>query len=247
MVNLIQKGRDYATKAHEGQTRKTSGEPYIGHPIQVALILHRAGMSPEDVVAGHLHDVVEDTNITLEEIRAEFGNEIADLVAYNTEDKTKSWEDRKSHTIEQLKTGTLREKALVVADKYANLMELARMYAKHGEGIWDYFKRGKQQQYWYFAGVATSGKMNLTEDEIPEFFHKYTQLVNSFFNKGSVAVEVIIDYKQHESVPALVQTFINANTGAEINQHELENMNVSLRRIFTDSVGRKVMVFNYND
>jgi plasmid maintenance system antidote protein VapI len=182
MNELIEKGKEFATKAHEGQTRKTSGAPYIGHPLHVAKILQDAGMSPVVVVAGFLHDVVEDTDIKMEDIQKEFGNEVTDLVAYNTEEKEHSWEERKEHTIEQLKTGTLHQKALVVADKYANLLELIRNFEKLGDTIWDCFKRGKQHQYWYFSSVAKSGKENLLPEEIPAFFHEYEKSVELFFN-----------------------------------------------------------------
>jgi (p)ppGpp synthase/HD superfamily hydrolase len=181
MNELIQKGEIFATKAHNGQTRKTSGAPYIGHPFLVAKILQGAGMPPKVIVAGLLHDTVEDTDITIEDIQKEFGDEIAALVAYNTEEKEHSWEERKEHTIEQLKTGTLHQKALVVSDKYANLLELIRNYSELGDAIWNSFKRGKQQQYWYFSGVATSGKENLPTEEIPTFFHEYEKAVDSFF------------------------------------------------------------------
>lgn len=183
MNDLIQKAKEFAIKAHEGQTRKTSGAPYIGHPLHVGKILQDAGLSPETVAAGFLHDVVEDTDYKIEDIQRGFGDEVKRLVAFNTENKDHSWEERKSHTIEQLKTGALEEKALVVADKFANLLELVRNYEKLGDSIWDCFKRGKEQQYWYFAGVSKSGKENLSPEEIPSFFNEYEQLVETFFNQ----------------------------------------------------------------
>jgi len=78
-TQLIERSYAYALKAHEGQFRK-SGEPYITHPIAVAEIIAGLGM-PETVVAGaFLHDVVEDTGVTIEDIEAEFGAEIASFV-----------------------------------------------------------------------------------------------------------------------------------------------------------------------
>jgi len=78
-VAFVQKALDYATKAHEGQFRK-SGEPYIIHPIQVAGILAELHMDPHTVATGFLHDVVEDTDVTLEDLKAEFGPDVAMLV-----------------------------------------------------------------------------------------------------------------------------------------------------------------------
>lgn len=181
MRNLIKLGVDFATKAHDGQKRKTSGDPFIGHPLHVAKILLDAGLPHIVAVAGLLHDTVEDTDIEIEDIQKIFGNEVSDLVAYNTEDKEDSWEERKSHTIRQVSTGSLNEKSLVVADKYANLLELIRNYEKIGDKVWGSFKRGKHEQYWYFSGVAKSGKENLLPEEVPVFFHKYENTVESFF------------------------------------------------------------------
>lgn len=78
-VAFVQKALDYATEAHEGQFRK-SGEPYIIHPIQVAGILAELHMDPHTVATGFLHDVVEDTDITLQDLEQEFGADVAMLV-----------------------------------------------------------------------------------------------------------------------------------------------------------------------
>lgn len=78
-VAFVQKALDYATAAHEGQFRK-SGEPYIIHPIQVAGILAELHMDPHTVATGFLHDVVEDTEVTLEDLTREFGSDVAMLV-----------------------------------------------------------------------------------------------------------------------------------------------------------------------
>lgn len=181
MNNLIEKAREFAKEAHKEQVRKTTGAPYIGHPFHVAKILEDAGLPTAVIVAGLLHDTVEDTDVTIEDIFREFGNEVGDLVAYNTEEKEHSWEERKTHTVEQLKRGTLYQKALVVADKFANLLELIRVHEKIGDDVFKAFKRGKEQQGWYFNGVAKSGKENLSEEEIPAFFHEYEKTVESFF------------------------------------------------------------------
>lgn len=78
-VQLLERAVDFATKKHEGQTRK-SGEPYIIHPLAVATILVDWGMDTDTVVAGVLHDTVEDTDATLGEIEDIFGRDVAFLV-----------------------------------------------------------------------------------------------------------------------------------------------------------------------
>ncbi|MDE4541925.1 bifunctional (p)ppGpp synthetase/guanosine-3',5'-bis(diphosphate) 3'-pyrophosphohydrolase [Thermoanaerobacterium sp. R66] len=78
-INLILKAYDYALKAHEGQYRN-SGEPYIVHPVEVAMILADLELDVSTIASGLLHDVIEDTSISYEDIKNEFGQEIADLV-----------------------------------------------------------------------------------------------------------------------------------------------------------------------
>lgn len=78
-ISMIEKAYKVADKAHEGQLRK-SGEPYIMHPLNVAIILAELELDKETIVAGILHDVVEDTVMTSEEIAAEFSDEVAFLV-----------------------------------------------------------------------------------------------------------------------------------------------------------------------
>ena len=78
-ISMIEKAYKVASKAHEGQLRK-SGEPYIMHPLCVAIILAELELDKETIVAGILHDVVEDTVMTSEEIAAEFSEEVAFLV-----------------------------------------------------------------------------------------------------------------------------------------------------------------------
>jgi len=79
-MNMIEKAKTFATKAHEGQVRKYTGVPYIVHPIEVSEIVAEYNGSQEMIAAALLHDVVEDTDVTIEEIRSEFGNSVASLV-----------------------------------------------------------------------------------------------------------------------------------------------------------------------
>ena len=78
-ISMIEKAYRIAYKAHDGQLRK-SGEPYIIHPVCVCIILAELELDKETIVAGMLHDVVEDTVMTSEELAAEFGDEVALLV-----------------------------------------------------------------------------------------------------------------------------------------------------------------------
>lgn len=86
-MEIVERARVFATAAHAavGQTRKYTFEPYIVHPAEVAMIVAEAGGTPEMVAAAWLHDTVEDTGVTIEVIRAEFGTEVAELVGWLTD------------------------------------------------------------------------------------------------------------------------------------------------------------------
>ena len=80
-MNIKEKAKIFAIKAHKGQIRKSEPDkPMIIHPISVGLLLEEYGYDDEVIAAGFLHDVVEDTKYTLEDIKKEFGDEVANLV-----------------------------------------------------------------------------------------------------------------------------------------------------------------------
>ncbi|WP_042349453.1 HD domain-containing protein [Bacillus massiliigorillae] len=177
-MNIIEAAQDFATLKHGAQTRKNSKEPYVEHPKRVAQTLKEAGFRDEVIAAGLLHDVVEDTPVTIEDIKEKFGEDVAEIVASHTEDKSLSWEERKKHTISVVKTAPLEVKALIVADKLDNLQSLKQQYEEMGEEVWKAFKRGKEQQAWYNRSVAEAIH---DESDVPAFFHQYEQLVADFF------------------------------------------------------------------
>ena len=142
-----------ATKAHKGQVRKGTGLDYLCHPMEVLEILTSMGADLHLRIAGVLHDTVEDTDVEIDEIRDMFGDDVGDLVAGHTEDKSKSWQERKSATIEMLKTADTREKMLVLADKVSNLRSIYHDIQTMGEKIWERFRFPRDRQSWYYSGV----------------------------------------------------------------------------------------------
>ena len=155
-LEMINKAYALAKDAHKDQKRK-SGEPYLIHPVCVAIILAQLEMDKETIVGGLLHDVVEDTKYTIDDIKNEFGNEIAELVMSASEpDKSLSWEERKTHTIEETKKLPLRNKLVICADKINNLEDLMLKFQKNGKRDFSSFKRGEKQQKWYYTNVYKS-------------------------------------------------------------------------------------------
>ncbi|MDX6588629.1 MAG: guanosine-3,5-bis(diphosphate) 3-pyrophosphohydrolase [Solirubrobacterales bacterium] len=133
---LAREAYDFASEAHEGQERKGDGSPYINHPVALAQLLHEAGLDDEELLAAtFLHDVVEDTDTTLDEIEEAFGTGVHDLVEAMTEDKDiEPYERRKQHHRDQVEAGGERAVLIYAADKVANLRDLRTLYANVGEG-----------------------------------------------------------------------------------------------------------------
>ncbi len=122
--------------------------PYIVHPLAVASLLIRVGSPEPLVIAALLHDVVEDTPLTIREIRARFGPEVAELVSALSEpDKKASWEDRKTHTIEYLENKANADVLMVaLADKLDNIRAIREGLETDGEMFWARFNRPREKQ-----------------------------------------------------------------------------------------------------
>jgi len=133
-VNII-KAAVFAKLKHEGQIRKFTGEKYVQHPIRVAANAKRYGLSDNAIMAGYLHDTVEDTDTKLSEIRSMFGDEVADLVAELTLDKT-SYYDQESKTkyitneINKMSDEAFTVKLLDRLDNVYNLSEAPIKFGK---------------------------------------------------------------------------------------------------------------------
>ncbi|WP_010651841.1 HD domain-containing protein [Oceanobacillus massiliensis] len=178
---MKEKAREFAELAHKGQTRKNSDSAYITHPIRVAERLEQAGFSETLVCAGYLHDVVEDTPIEIEEIEREFGPETARIVAAHTEDKSKSWQERKQHTIDTVKYADKEIKCLIIADKLDNLLGLEEDLTQLGQAIWKNFNAGAAEQAWYNRSIVNHMYEGFAVDEIPDFFKTYEEAVKRVF------------------------------------------------------------------
>lgn len=154
-MSIVERAIIFAAKAHEGQMRKLTDIPYITHPFSVGMLLQKANCSDEVIAAGILHDTLEDTSTTYEELTEHFGAHIANLVVAASEpDKSLPWEERKQHTIDRLKGAYLEEVQVITADKLHNLRSIRADLEVEGEKIWGRFKRGKRAQHWYFSSIV---------------------------------------------------------------------------------------------
>ncbi len=154
--NRIEEALEVAAQAHHGQFRKGTGTPYISHPYAVGLILMHEGCSEEVVIAGLLHDTVEDTDMTLACIQKRFGETVAEIVDGCSEDKSLRWRERKAERIEALKSASAEVCLVTCADKLHNLRTVISEYDEIGDLVWERFHGGVEAQGWYYQSILES-------------------------------------------------------------------------------------------
>jgi (p)ppGpp synthase/HD superfamily hydrolase len=158
-----------AATAHREQKRKGSDVPYIQHPVHVAMILMAHGFPEHVVVAGLLHDVVEDTDVGMDAIAARFGAKVAALVATVTEQKTSTgrrprrlpWRERKEHQLAHLARATAEGAALKAADALHNCHSTLADLAASGPRAWERFNAGPDEQRWYYGEISRAVRSRL--------------------------------------------------------------------------------------
>ena len=177
---MVNKAIEFATKAHEGQLRKGTKRPYIVHPIEVGDIVSTMTRDEEIISAAILHDTIEDCDgITKELLAEQFSERVADIVSQESEDKSKSWIDRKTITIKHLATAPMEVKMIGLADKLSNMRDINRDYPVCGEELWKRFRmQSKSMIGWYYKGVRDVLKE--TFEGVPAY-EEYCQLVEKNF------------------------------------------------------------------
>ena len=171
----------FATKAHDGQRRKSDDVDMIFQPFTVGMILQRAGMKEETVMAGILHDVVEDTKYSLEDIENIFGKDVRDIVDEVTEDKSLRWKERKREAIEKVRTASFEGKMVECADKINNLETLYDSLEKEGEKVWESFHKPLTDQNWYYTEMYKAVVDNLKDAESYELVKRYKEILDKIF------------------------------------------------------------------
>jgi hypothetical protein len=177
-MSKIDEAIAFAAKAHEGQNRKGTDIPYISHPYAVAMLLQQADCNEDVVIAGLLHDTVEDTNVTSEEIAKCFGDRVSKFVTAASEsDKSLPWKKRKEHTLEFLAMAPLDVRHLICADKLHNLRSILADLNHAGTDLWARFNSGRDEQEWYYSGIAESLYTELPQDVDLPLFAAYRHAV----------------------------------------------------------------------
>jgi (p)ppGpp synthase/HD superfamily hydrolase len=168
MSDLVQKAKAFATSAHEGQVRKYTGVPYIVHPIEVMEIVQTVKHDDTMLAAALLHDVVEDTDCTLDDIRAEFGDDVASLVADLTDiskPEDGNREARKAKDREHSAGASASGQTVKIADLISNSLDIV----KHDSS----FAKIYMVEKFLLLGVLTSGD--------PTLFERAIKLVEDYY------------------------------------------------------------------
>jgi GTP pyrophosphokinase len=152
----------YAHRVHQNQRRKGTGIPYIAHVLGVAALAIEYGATEDEAIGALLHDAAEDGGgeATLAEIRAAFGDAVADIVlgcsdslVEDPEDKL-PWRERKENYLAHLQNASDSVLLVSAADKLHNVRSIARDYREHGEEIWNRFQGRRDGTLWYYETVA---------------------------------------------------------------------------------------------
>lgn len=254
-INLLKKAYDFAANAHLGQFRE-SGEPYISHPAWVAKTVAQMGVGQEAVIASLLHDIVEDTSITLEDISDNFGDEVALLVEGMTEVK------RKTSGIEILETNIevfrrflfssvndVRVLIIRLADKLHNGLTISALtrerqikYAKRVFGIYGpvaeyvglhFFKRQLEDIAFKIMYPEEAELLQKTIDESAREEMKALALIKEDITK-MLQINNIHKYELQGRIKSLYSSY-------------LKTKNYGLKRGLKDRVGLRVLVSNVAD
>ncbi|MCF6276415.1 MAG: HD domain-containing protein [Candidatus Magasanikbacteria bacterium] len=169
IYNAIKK----TTLLHEGQTRKDLEKtPYISHLVGVALILSQYTSDEDIIIAGLLHDTIEDTSYTPEDLERDFGKKIKDIVMGVTEDKNiKNWKERKQNYLDNLKTAPEESLLVATADKIHNMTSLSIDFRGLDEGVLKKFSSNVQERIWFHEEVLKILE-NSTQNKIIEEYKK---------------------------------------------------------------------------
>ena len=179
-MNLIHEAIIFAARKHAGQVRKGTDIPYITHPMEVMQILTAENSCSDNVIiAGILHDTLEDTKTSPSEIYGLFGEDVLKLVIAESEDKSKTWKERKQATIDRLVNATIGVQMVCVADKLANLRSMASDKADIGDKLWERFNAPKDDIEWYYRAVL-SKMFNLRHAKM---YGEYSELLEQVFNE----------------------------------------------------------------
>ena len=188
----------FAVQAHKNTERRGKGFPYIVHPLEAMAIAATLTCDQELLAAAVLHDVVEDTGVTLDDLRREFGEKVAFLVEKESDmfvegvSEEDSWRTRKQAAIDRIAAAPREAKIVAMGDKLSNMRAIARDYDELGDTLWERFHApgGRADHEWHYRGLAQS----LDELSGTPAFTEFTQHIEHVFGKPKPELIDMADY-----------------------------------------------------
>lgn len=183
-TELLDRAIVFAVKAHANTERRGKGYPYIVHPLEAVEIVATMTPDQELLAAAALHDTVEDTDVTVEQLKAEFGERVASLVADESDvmpesmTEEDSWHQRKQAAIDRLSKASHDAKMVALGDKLSNMRAIARDYDEIGDALWNRFHTNDPKEHeWHYRGLADA----LRELEDTVAYKEFESLINKVF------------------------------------------------------------------
>ncbi|MCQ2277159.1 MAG: HD domain-containing protein [Bacteroidales bacterium] len=190
--NLLDRALKFAIDAHANTERRGKGFPYIVHPMEAVEIVASITPDQELLAAAALHDTVEDTNVTVEQIRQEFGDRVARIVKAESDNQHgvpagSTWKERKIAALDVLRNASQEVKIVALGDKLSNMRAIARDYQKLGDKLWDRFHapNGKADHAWRYHELAKA----LSSLKDTDAYKEFEYLVNKTFDLTELRID----------------------------------------------------------
>lgn len=197
---FVDKAIKFAVDAHSNTERRGKGFPYVIHTLEAMEIVATMTSDPELLAAAALHDTVEDTDVTVGQIRAEFGDRVASIVEAESDkfingiSEEDSWRIRKQAAIDRIENSSRDSKIVALGDKLSNMRAIARDYHKSGDSLWKIFHApgGKSDHEWHYRGLAAALK-NLSDTEA---YSEFVSHIEDVFGQPEFELVDMSDYTE---------------------------------------------------
>ena len=188
-TDLLDRAIKFAVDAHHNTERRGKGFPYIVHPMEAVEIVATITSDQELLAAAALHDTIEDTDVTVAQIRAAFGDRIAHLVhaesdqidgvLFDGRNEEETWHARKQAAIDRLASAPHDAKIVAMGDKLSNMRAIWRDYQAKGDALWNIFHvKDKASHEWHYRGLAAS----LSELQDTFAYQEFVRLIDDVFS-----------------------------------------------------------------
>lgn len=184
-TTLVDDAIRFAVDAHAGTERRGKGFPYVIHVLEAMAIVATMTNDPELLAAAALHDTIEDTDVTAEELRARFGPRVAALVEaetdrlYEADGRDVDWRTRKQEGLDRLARSPREVKMVALGDKLSNMRAIAQDYRQIGDRLWDRFHApaGRADHVWRYKSLAAA----LSELKDTDAYQEFCTLIDEVF------------------------------------------------------------------